>query len=71
MADLTSDSDRLIGEGRALLRDNREGGRHRRTPSIGEGSRRLKKSNLKARIRNAIMTVLAIWLWQPTGTMLL
>ncbi|MBX9898690.1 MAG: hypothetical protein K2Y17_12520 [Qipengyuania sp.] len=62
MADLTSDSDRLIGEGRALLRDNREGGRHRRTPSIGEGSRRLKKSNLKARIRNAIMTVLAIWL---------
>ena len=62
MADLTRDSDRMLADGRALLRDNREGGRHRRAPSIGEGSRRLKKSNLRARIRNTIMVVLAIWL---------
>ena len=47
MADLTRDSDRILGDGRALLRDNRDGGRHRRQPSIGEGSARLKKSNLK------------------------
>lgn len=62
MPDLTRDSERLLGEGRALLRDNREGGRHRRTPSIGEGSARLKKSNLKARIRNVLIAVFAIWL---------
>ena len=61
MSDLTRDSDRLLGEGRALLRDNRDGGRHRRTPSIGEGSARLKKSNLKARIRNVLLAVFAIW----------
>lgn len=61
MSDLTRDSDRLLGEGRALLRDNREGGRHRRTPSIGEGSARLKRSNLKARIRNVVVAVFAIW----------
>lgn len=67
MADLTRDSERLIGEGRALLRDNREGGRHRRTPSIGEGSRRLKTSNLKLRLRNVLLAVAAIWL--VTGTL--
>lgn len=61
MSDLTRDSDRLLGEGRALLRDNQEGGRHRRTVSIGEGSARLKKSNLKARIRNVLLAVFAIW----------
>ncbi|HEU4821493.1 MAG TPA: hypothetical protein VFS87_10085 [Qipengyuania sp.] len=62
MADSTRDSDRLLGEGRALLRDNREGGRHRRTPSIGEGSKRIKRSNLKIRIRNVLLAVFAIWL---------
>jgi hypothetical protein len=62
MSDLTRDSDRLLGEGRALLRDNREGGRHRRTPSIGEGSAWLKKSNLKTRVRNVLIAVFAIWL---------
>lgn len=61
MADLTRDSDRLIGDGRALLRDNREGGRHRRAPSIGEGSRRLKKSNLMKRLRNVLIAVFTIW----------
>ena len=61
MADLTRDSDRMLADGRALLRDNRDGGRHRRTPSIGEGSARLKKSNLKARVRNVVLAVFAIW----------
>lgn len=62
MADLTRDSDRIIGDGRALLRDNRSGGRHRRTPSIGEGSARLKKSNLLKRVRNVVIAVFAIWI---------
>lgn len=62
MSDLTRDSERLIGEGRTLLRDNREGGRHRRGPSIGEGSRRLRKSNLTKRVRNVVLAIFAIWL---------
>lgn len=61
MADLTRDNDRLLADGRALLRDNREGGRHRRTPSIGRESARLKKSNLTKRIRNVLIAVLVIW----------
>lgn len=62
MSDSTRDSDRLMGEGRALLRDNREGGRHRRAPSIGQGSARLKRSNLRKRIRNVGIAISAIWL---------
>lgn len=62
MSNLTRDSDRLIGEGRALLRDNRDGGRHRRQSSIGEGSRRLKKSNLAKRVRNVVIAVVMIWI---------
>lgn len=61
MADFTRDSDRLLSESRALLADNRDGGRHRRVQSIGEGSARLKKSNLKIRIRNILLAVFAIW----------
>ncbi len=62
MNDLTRDSDRILGDGRALLRDNRDGGRHRRQPSIGEGSARIKRSNLKMRIRNVLLAIFAIWL---------
>ncbi len=61
MADLTRDSDRLLNEGRALVRDNRDGGRHRRVQSIGEHSARLKRSNLTARVRNVVLAVFAIW----------
>ena len=61
MADLTRDNERLLAEGRALVRDNREGGRHRRVPSIGEGSARLKKSNLLKRLRNVAIAVFTIW----------
>lgn len=61
MADLTRDSDRLLNESRALLRDNQDGGRHRRTPSIGEGSARIKKSNLVKRLRNVLIAVFTIW----------
>ena len=62
MNDLTRDSDRILSESKALVRDNREGGRHRRAPSIGEGSARLKKSNLWLRVRNIVLAVFAIWI---------
>ena len=47
--DITKDSERLLSEGRALVRDNQNGGRHRMVGSIGKGSARLKKSNLLKR----------------------
>ncbi|MDG5747671.1 hypothetical protein P8Q88_05715 [Qipengyuania sp. XHP0207] len=62
MNDLTRDSDRLIQQGRMLRDDNRAGGRHRRAPSIGEGSARLKQKNLWLRVRNIVLAVFAIWL---------
>ena len=61
MPDLTRESDRLLEQGRALVRDNREGGRHRRTPSIGQGSAQLKRKNLISRLRNVILAIFAIW----------
>lgn len=68
--DLTRHSDRILAESRALVRDNREGGRHRRARSggpprgrpIGEGSRRIRRSNLTIRIRNVFLAALAIML---------
>jgi hypothetical protein len=59
--DLTRDSERLIEQGRVLRDDNRAGGRHRRAPSIGEGSARLKQKNLWLRVRNIVLAVFAIW----------
>ena len=61
MNDLTRDSERLIEQGRILRDDNRAGGRHRRAPSIGEGSARLKQKNLWLRVRNIVLAVFAIW----------
>lgn len=62
MSDTTRDSDRLLAEGRALVRDNRDGGRHRKVPSIGANSARIKNRNLRARIRNVLLAISAIWL---------
>lgn len=61
MSDLTRDSDRILAESKALVRDNREGGRHRRAPSIGAGSARAKREHLKAKIRNVAVALFAIW----------
>jgi hypothetical protein len=58
--DLTKDSDRLLEESRALLQDNRAGGRHRRMPSIGRGSADLKRTNLMTRIKLIGGSLLAI-----------
>lgn len=61
MNDLTRHSDRLIEDARRLRDDNRAGGRHRRSLSIGEGSARVRRQNLKKRIRNVVLAVFAIW----------
>ena len=58
--DLTRDSDRLIADSRALLRDNQAGGRHRLGPAIGEGSRRVRKSNWATRIKLILASLAAI-----------
>ena len=63
MADLTSQSDRLIAESRALRDDNRSGGRHRRavsSRSIGEASRKAKRDLWVKRLRNIATGVLGI-----------
>lgn len=64
MADLTSQSDRLIAESRALRDDNRSGGRHRRavsSRSIGEASRKAKRDLWVKRLRNIAIALFAIW----------
>lgn len=63
-SDLTRDSDRILADSRAVLRDNQAGGRHRRTqvrgPAIGQGSRAVRRSNLTKRIRNVVIAAFAI-----------
>lgn len=59
--DLTRQSERLIAEGRALVRDNQNGGRHRLRGSIGEGSRRHKRSTVWKRIKLIAASVAAIF----------
>jgi len=60
--DLTNHSDRLIEEARSLVRDNRDGGRHRRMRSrpIGRGSAELRQKNLMTRIKLIGGSLLAI-----------
>jgi hypothetical protein len=58
--DLTSHTDRLIAEGRALVRDNQAGGRHRRAQPIGRGSAELRRRNLMTRIKLIGGSLLAI-----------
>ncbi|MFT6473729.1 hypothetical protein [Qipengyuania profunda] len=62
MNDLTRDSDRILSESKALVRDNREGGRHRRAPSIGQGSAKAKRDHLMKKVRNLVIAVAVIWL---------
>ena len=57
MNDLTRDSERLIQEARIVRDDNRAGGRHRRSASIGQGSKRLKQTNWVKRIRNVLIAI--------------
>ncbi|MDC0886734.1 hypothetical protein OAS19_02965 [Altererythrobacter sp.] len=48
--DLTRDSERLLTQGRSLVQDNQNGGRHRKVQSIGKGSADIK---LKTWIKRA------------------
>tara|TARA_A100001391_G_C5037380_1_gene269934 strand:+ start:600 stop:1358 length:759 start_codon:yes stop_codon:yes gene_type:complete len=59
--DLTRDSERILAEGKALVRDNRDGGRHRRAPSIGEGSAKVKRDHLLKKVRNIAIALFALW----------
>ena len=61
MNDLTRDSERILSEGKALVRDNREGGRHRRAPSIGQASAKVKRDHLLKKIRNIAIALFALW----------
>lgn len=59
--DLTRQSEQVLADARAVLRDNQAGGRHRLTgPAIGEGSRRLRKSNLATRLKLIAASLAAI-----------
>ena len=60
MSGLSRESERILQDGKALLRDNRAGGRHRLTRSIGRGSAELKARHLRRRIALIGGTVAAI-----------
>ncbi|WP_271078743.1 hypothetical protein [Aurantiacibacter sp. MUD61] len=60
MADSTHESDRIMREARSSLQVQRDGGYHRRAGSIGDGSRRIKRSNRMQRLKLFLGTVLAI-----------
>ena len=60
--DLTRQSERILSEGRSLIRDNRDGGRHRRMPPIGKGSAELRRGHLKRKLRNIAVALGVVWL---------
>tara|TARA_B100000378_G_scaffold273980_1_gene267723 strand:+ start:35 stop:793 length:759 start_codon:yes stop_codon:yes gene_type:complete len=60
--DLTRETERVLSESKALVRDNREGGRHRRAPSLGQGSAKAKRKHLMRKLRNLLLAVFAIWI---------
>lgn len=69
--DLTRQNDQLLSEGRALVRDNQQGGRHRLGPSIGEGSRRLKRGTMLKRIKLILASVFAIFVASSVAGLIL
>jgi hypothetical protein len=62
MNDLARETERAIEEGRALVRDNREGGRHRRalSPSIGKGAAELKAKHIATKVARIAAAAVAI-----------
>ncbi len=70
--DLTRQSDRILNDSRAVLRDNQNGGRHRAVrPSIGRGSKQVKTKNLLKRAGYFGAAVLAIFLAASVAGMIL
>ncbi len=61
MSDLTRNSDRVLEDARRLRDDNRAGGRHRRAPSIGKGSKQLKQKHWVKKLRNIVVAIFTIW----------
>ncbi|HEY6815632.1 MAG TPA: hypothetical protein VI168_08850 [Croceibacterium sp.] len=58
--DLSRETDRALEEGRSLVRDNRDGGRHRRAVSIGKGSAELRTRHIVTKLKRIGVTVGAI-----------
>ncbi|MCB2085012.1 MAG: hypothetical protein H6920_04865 [Sphingomonadaceae bacterium] len=71
MNDLTKDSDRILQDSAALVRDNREGGRHRRARSIGQGSASLKSQHLMRKLVRVLLAVFGILVAASFAGMLL
>ncbi|MEZ5694649.1 MAG: hypothetical protein R3D99_12640 [Altererythrobacter sp.] len=71
MTDLTKDSDRILQDSAALVRDNREGGRHRRARSIGQGSASLKSQHLMRKLVRVLLAVFGILVAASFAGMLL
>lgn len=61
MNDLTRDSDRLLGDSRKLLVENRAGGRHRRVAPIGRESAQVRSRHRLKKIRNIAIAAAAIF----------
>lgn len=61
MSDLTQDSDRVLQDARIVRDDNRAGGRHRRTASIGKGSAKIKTQHLLKKLRNVMLAIFGIF----------
>ena len=74
MPDLIKDSERVMADARAVLRDNQAGGRHRQVakgPAIGEGSRRLRQANWRTRIKLIAASVAAIFVASTVAGLIL
>ena len=55
MADTTTQSERIIGEAKRSLAVQRDGGFHRRSQSIGRGSRQLKTRHLLGKVKRMVL----------------
>lgn len=60
MTDTTGHSDRILGEARSSLAVQRDGGFHRRSSSIGRGSRRLKTQHLLKKVKRIVLAIAGI-----------
>lgn len=60
MADTTRQSDRILGEARRSLAVQRDGGFHRRSQSIGRGSREIKTRHLLRKLKRIVLAVAGI-----------
>lgn len=62
MTDSTPQSDHIIRAARQSLSEQRGGGVHRRTQSIGRGSFKLKSQHWMKKVRNIAIGVFALWI---------